>query len=48
MAADVLSPLADFRNVPLDELDPLLIEEAVARILPEVPAVPVAAFNSAI
>ena len=46
--ADVLSPLTDFRNVHLDELDDALIDEALARILPSVPSVPVAAFNSAI
>ena len=48
MAADLLSPLADFRHVPLDELDPVLIDEAVRRILPGIPAAPGSAFQSAI
>ena len=48
MATDALSQLTDFRHVPLDELDDLLIDEALGRILPEVPAAPPAAFQSAI
>ena len=48
MAADVLSQLTGFRHIPLDELDDLLIDEALGRILPEIPAAPGAAFQSAI
>ena len=48
MATDVLSALTGFRHVPLDELDDVLIDEALGRILPEVPAAPGAAFQSAI
>ena len=40
--------MIDLRDVPLAELDDALIGEALQRILRETPAVPVAAFNSAI
>ncbi len=43
-----LSPLPDVRGVPLGELDADTLREVLKRILPEDPAVPVAAFNSAI
>ena len=43
--------LIDLRDVPLAELPDLdadILAEAIKRIIPDEPAVPVAAFNSAI
>jgi FXSXX-COOH protein len=45
------SKLTDLRGIPLDEMPELnagILGEAIKRILPESPSVPVAAFNSAI
>ena len=45
------SPLADLRDLTLAQiadLDADALDEAVRRILPESPSVPVAAFNSSI
>jgi len=45
------SKLADLRDMPLGEMSELnagILGEAIKRILPESPSVPVAAFNSAI
>lgn len=47
----ISSALADFGDLPLGaiaELDAAVLNEAIRRVLPEAPAVPVAAFNSAI
>ena len=43
-----MSALTDLRGVPLTELDDQTLGEVLKRIFPEAPAVPVAAFNSAI
>ena len=48
MATDVLSPLADSRRVLLAKLTATIIDEAVKRVIPEIPAVPDTLFNSAI
>jgi FXSXX-COOH protein len=48
---EISSPLADLRDFPLAELpglDAEILDEAIERILPGSPPVPVAAFNSAI
>lgn len=48
---EISSPLADLRDFSLAQLPDLnedFLEEAIERILPQSPAVSVAAFNSAI
>ena len=42
------STLPDLTDVKLTNLDPDITDEAIRRVLPEEPSVPVAAFNSAI
>jgi FXSXX-COOH protein len=45
------SPLVDLKDLPLSQMSDLnagILDEAIKRILPESPSVPVAAFNSAI
>ena len=47
----VPSPLPDLRDLTLAQIADLhaaILDEAIRRILPESPSVPVAAFNSAI
>ena len=49
MAADTIpAQLADLRGLPLDGLDPDLVDEVIRRVLPEAAPVPVAAFQSSI
>lgn len=48
MATDLLSPLADLTDIPLDKMTGEDLDDALGRIITAAPSIAVAAFNSAI